>query len=77
MQKQVACAKRRNLAEPPPAHLEGDKRRTGFGLEGDLVGLVKVRTPESVTPACEGFASGAGEAVDGGRPKDLRRELQG
>jgi len=33
MQKQVACAKRRNLAEPPPAHLEGDKRRTGGGLE--------------------------------------------
>ena len=35
MQKQVAFAKRRILAEPPPAHLEGNKRRTSDGLEGD------------------------------------------
>jgi len=31
MQKQVAFAKRRILAEPPPAHLERNKRRTSDG----------------------------------------------
>ena len=59
---------------PLPAHLEGDKRSTGGGLEV----LVQWRNNvSSLAPAREGFASGAGEAVDGGRPKDLRRELQG
>ena len=75
MQKQVACAKRRILVEPPQLTSKGT--RGGLAMASKVTGWSDQGSPETLAPARDGFASGVGETVCSGAPNDIHRELHG